>query len=45
MNASGKPIWTIAPPILDFRSQTDVMRLSEDGKSSTSAMVIPALPS
>lgn len=32
MDASGKPIWTVASPTLDFRDQTDVMRVSEDGK-------------
>jgi hypothetical protein len=32
MNARGEPVWTIPSPILDFRGQADVMRLSEDGQ-------------
>ncbi len=32
MDARGGPIWTASPPILDFRFQTDVMRVSEDGQ-------------
>jgi WD40 repeat protein len=32
MDDRGKPIWTVPSPILDFREQTDVMRMSEDGK-------------
>jgi WD40 repeat protein len=32
MDAGGEPIWTVPSPILDFRDQRDVMRLSEDGK-------------
>ena len=32
MDARGEPIWTVASPILDFRGQTDVMRVSQDGK-------------
>jgi Caspase domain len=32
MDPRGGPIWTVGSPILDFRGQHDVMRLSEDGK-------------
>ena len=33
LDAVGQPIWTHAsPPILDFRGQSDVMRVSQDGK-------------
>jgi WD40 repeat protein len=32
MNARGEPIWTVPSPILDFRWQTDEMRVSENGK-------------
>jgi WD40 repeat protein len=32
MDARGKPIWTVASPVLDFRGQADVMRVSEDGR-------------
>ena len=32
MDARGEPIWTVASPILDFRNQTDIMRVSEDGQ-------------
>ena len=32
MDARGEPIWTVASPILDFRGQTDDMRVSEDGR-------------
>jgi WD domain, G-beta repeat len=32
MDARGEPIWAVASPVLDFREQTDVMRVSEDGK-------------
>jgi len=32
MDARGEPIWTAASPILDFRDQTNPMRVSEDGK-------------
>ena len=32
MDARGEPIWTVASPVLDFRDQADVMRVSEDGK-------------
>jgi len=33
MDGRGKPIWTVASPLLDLRRQTEVMRISEDGKS------------
>ncbi len=32
IGARGEPIWTVAAPILNFRNQADVMRVSEDGK-------------
>jgi WD40 repeat protein len=32
MDADGKPIWIVASPILDFRGQADVMRVSEVGQ-------------
>ena len=32
MDASGEPIWTVAWPVLDFRGQAEVMRVSQDGK-------------
>ena len=32
MDARGEPIWTVASPILDFRDQTNIMRVSEDGQ-------------
>jgi WD40 repeat protein len=32
MDARGEPIWTLASRTLDFRNQTDVMRVSEDGQ-------------
>ena len=32
MDPRGGSIWTVGSPILDFRGQRDVMRLSEDGK-------------
>ena len=32
MDARGEPIRTVASPVLDFRWQTDEMRVSEDGK-------------
>jgi WD40 repeat protein len=32
MDALGKPIWTVASPILDFREQRNVMRVSQDGQ-------------
>jgi WD40 repeat protein len=32
MDARGELIWTVAPPTLDLRYQTDVMRVSRDGK-------------
>jgi WD40 repeat protein len=31
MDARGEPVWTVASPILDFRGQADVMRVSQDG--------------
>ena len=31
MDGRGEPIWTISSPILDFRGQTDEMRVSQDG--------------
>jgi hypothetical protein len=32
MDSRGEPIWTVLSPILDFREQRDVMRVSEDGQ-------------
>jgi WD40 repeat protein len=32
MDARGEPIWTVTAPVLDFREQEDVMRVSEDGR-------------
>ena len=32
MDARGEPIWALPLPILDFRAQTDVMKVSPDGK-------------
>jgi WD40 repeat protein len=32
IDARGEPIWTVNSPVLDFRGQTDVMRVSEDGR-------------
>jgi WD domain, G-beta repeat len=32
MDARGEPMWTVPSPVLDFRDQEDVMRVSEDGK-------------
>ena len=32
MDAGGNPIWTVALADLRFSSQTDVMRVSEDGQ-------------
>ncbi|HZZ22975.1 MAG TPA: caspase family protein [Roseiarcus sp.] len=32
VDANGEPIWTAASPILDFSDQTDVMRVSPDGR-------------
>jgi hypothetical protein len=32
MDFRGEPIWTVLSPILDFREQRDVMRVSEDGQ-------------
>ena len=32
MEARGERVWTVPSPILDFREQTDVMRVSEDGQ-------------
>ncbi len=32
MEADGKPVWTVASPILDFREQYDVLKVSPDGK-------------
>ena len=32
MDADGKPVWTVAPPVLDFREQRDVLKVSQDGK-------------
>ena len=32
MDARGKSIWTIKSPVLDVRDQSDIMRVSEDGK-------------
>jgi WD40 repeat protein len=32
MDARGERVWTVASPILDFRNQTDVMSVSEDGQ-------------
>jgi hypothetical protein len=32
MDARGEGVWTVASPVLDFRWQTDKMRVSEDGK-------------
>jgi WD40 repeat protein len=32
MEARGERVWTVASPILDFRNQTDVMRVSQDGQ-------------
>jgi hypothetical protein len=32
MDAQGKPIWTVGSPVLDFRDQSDIMKLSLDGK-------------
>ena len=32
MDPGGESIWTVGSPILDFRDQIDVMRVSEDGK-------------
>jgi WD40 repeat protein len=31
--AHGEPIWTAASPILDFRDQSEVMRVSQDGQA------------
>ena len=45
MDARGEPIWTVASPILDFRDQADVMRVSRrTARSSTSAIVGSAGP-
>jgi WD40 repeat protein len=32
MDARGEPIWTVPLPILDFRNQTNVLKVSLDGK-------------
>ncbi len=32
MDADGKPVWTVASPVLDFRGQSDVLKVSPDGK-------------
>ncbi len=32
MDTRGAPIWTAEPPILDFRNQTDMLKVSRDGK-------------
>ena len=32
VDADGKPVWTVASPILDFRGQGDIMKVSPDGK-------------
>ena len=32
MDARGEPVWTVKSPILDFRDQADVMRVSQDGQ-------------
>jgi WD40 repeat protein len=32
MDAYGKPIWTVASPVLDSREQRNVMRVSQDGQ-------------
>ena len=32
MEADGKPVWTVASPVLDFRDQNDVLKVSSDGK-------------
>jgi WD40 repeat protein len=32
MNARGEALWTVKSPILDFRVQADVMRVSQDGE-------------
>ena len=32
LDARGEPIWTIPSPVLDFRDQTDIMKVSADGK-------------
>jgi WD40 repeat protein len=32
MDARGNPLWTIGSPILDFRDQTEIMRVSQDGE-------------
>ncbi len=32
MDARGRPVWAHEPPVLDFRNQSDVMKVSPDGK-------------
>jgi hypothetical protein len=32
MDARGEPIWTVGSPILGFGNQTDIMRVSQDGR-------------
>jgi WD40 repeat protein len=32
MDARGEPLWTVASPVLDFRTQADVIRVSQDGQ-------------
>ena len=32
METDGKPVWTVASPVLDFRDQADVLKVSPDGK-------------
>jgi WD40 repeat protein len=32
IDARGEPIWTVVSPVLDFRDQTGVMRVSQDGQ-------------
>jgi hypothetical protein len=32
MDARGTAIWTVEPPVLDFRNETDRMKVSTDGK-------------
>jgi WD40 repeat protein len=44
MDARGEPIWTAASPVLDFRDQTDVMHVSQDGQVVDFGFVGPAGP-
>ena len=33
LETRGEPIWTIPSPVLDFRDQADIMKVSADGKT------------